>query len=112
MCIRDRAGEVTLTGAFHVEDADASSTAAGHYRTGSRRRVPRGSDASSVGYYGRQKATSAQLTPVAVHSQQSPPASRSTPTGSGVHLSVGGSARYWSVKTEDCTDEARHLADL
>lgn len=112
---RDRrfssAGDVSLTGAFHVEDADASSTG-GHDRTSSRRRQPRGSDASSVNYYARPRASSTQLTPVAVHRQQSPPASRPTTSGSGTHLTVPGNARYWPVKPGNATDEDLQLAEL
>jgi len=116
---RDRrfssAGEVSLTGAFHVEDVDACSTAAGQDRTPSRRRMqPRGSDASSIDYYGRQRSRSTQLTPVAVHCQHSPPtpASRSTATSSGTHLSVAGSVRYWPVNTGEATDDTLQLAEL
>lgn len=102
------AGELSLTGAFHVEDADASSPAgpgADGLASGRRRhhQLPRGSDASSVNYCARPRsASSSRLTPVAVHChQQSPQPSRSTSTGSGVHLSVAGNVRYWPVKTAD-----------
>jgi len=106
---RDRrlssAGELSLTGAFPVEYADASSAACRHDHVASRRRPPRGSDASAVDYYGRQRSKSAQLTPVSVHCHQSPSSGRSAATGSGVHLSVGTSVRYWPVNTADPTDE-------
>jgi len=93
------AGELSLTGAFHVEYVAAAGGL--HHRGGSasRRRAPRGSDASSVTCYDGQRAPrSAQLTPVAVHRQQSPQPSRSA---SGTHLSVATSVRYWSVKPAD-----------
>jgi len=103
---------VSFTGAFHVEDVDARSPAAGHHRAASHRRLQRGSDASSENYYGRQSARSAQLTPVYVHCQQSPLASRSTATGSGTHLSVAGNVRYWPVKTADATDDVVQLGEF
>jgi len=96
------AGEVSLTGPFHVEDVDA---AGGHQRAASRRRAQRGSDASSVNCYDGQRPRSAQLTPVAVHRQQSPQPSRSTATASGTHLSVSPTVRYWPVKAGDGPDD-------
>lgn len=111
---RDRrfssAGEVSLTGAFHVEEADA--VAGGHHRSASRRRQPRGSDASSVHYYAEEKARSVEQTSVSVHCQRSPTDRRSAATGSGAHLSVPASGRYWPVNTTDAADEAMQLAEL
>jgi len=110
---RDRrfssAGEVSLTGAFHVEEADASSV---HHRTASHRRMPRGSDASSINYYVEERERSVERTSVSVHCQPSPQPSRSTATSSGTHLSVPGSGRYWPVRTADTTDESVQLEEI
>jgi len=114
---RDRrfssAGDVSLTGAFHVEDVDAYTSTPGGHELGRRRMQQRGSDASSVNYFERPRASSTQLTPVSVHRQQSPPTSRpAPPTSSGTHLTVPSTTRYRPVKTEDAVDEAVQLADL
>ena len=91
------AGDLSLTGAFHVEDVDAG---VGPHRAASRRRAaPRGSDASSINLYDGQRPgppRSAQLTPVAVHRQPASPQPSHRPT-SGTHLSVTTSVRYWPV---------------
>jgi len=103
------AAEVSLTGAFHAEDADACSAG---LRSASRRRFPRGSDASFCDQR-RPTPTSAQLTPVAVHRQQSPQASHSTATSSGTHLSVTPNVRYWPVHISgDGADDAMQLDEL
>jgi len=112
------AGEVTLSGAFHIEDADPSSMTAGHHRTASRRRQPRGSDASSINYYveeRRSSRSSERTSTVSVHCQQSPRAVHCTTTaGSGTHLTVPGSGRYRQLNRSnaDAADETVQLAEL
>jgi len=115
------AGEVTLSGAFHIVDADASSMTAGHHRTASRRRQPRGSDASasSINYYVEDRTSSRsseRTSTVSVHCQQSPRASPRTTatTVSGTHLTVPGSGRYRQMNRSnaDAADETVQLAEL
>jgi len=97
------AGEVSLSGAFHVEAVDGGGGTMTD-RTTSRRRIQRGSDASSINYYDRQdRQRSVQLTPVSVHHHpQSPQLSRSS---SGTHLTVSASVRYRPVNSAVGSDD-------